>query len=220
MKLQNQLSAAQRFLAVLGATGTAALMTLPVLAQSPQNSNGVLNPNPSIFNEAPYNRSNSTTTETAQPIQPSVSDRCAGYTSGGVGGPVDSQSTQSNASTNRDQTRSSDDVAATGVQGSTNSNTPAQSSQMNSMGSTMNAPTAMNNMNSRMQSRMITRQFDGNNPSAAIAYRSNGPAGTAGHEAKMNLDAFQERQARMSSMQSSMQSNLSAAPLPTECAPR
>lgn len=142
---------AQRTLAALSATGTAALMALPVLAQAV--------PNQGVVNNGDINRIENQ----IQPTNTQTPDNCA-FVSGGIGGPIDNST-----------------------------------------------------------SSMVTpnRQFDANNRSAAIAYRSNGPAGTSGHEAKMNLDAFQERQRENSYPTAyNLGTPQASAPLPVACVPR
>jgi hypothetical protein len=282
-------------IAVLGAASISALMGLPVLAQS-TFGNGVANPNPNNTNELP---SRSQTN--------GASDRCAGYVNGGVGGPTNNsspyQSNQSNSS------RSSDDTAARGVQGSTNSNTNtnqfpnesnvggvnSQTSNQSTIGSTTlnsnnssaysssngspsvasrvygpagttgreaavsvdsyaSAQTQPSASNSSMNSQMMNSQamggsmgnradysqFSANNRYPAVAHRTNGPAGTTGREATVNIDDFIARNqnsgpmagnysnAPMSSNSSSsnsmssnsMSSNTNTASIPVECAPR
>lgn len=250
MNSRTKLNTLQRIMAVVGTTSAAALMTLPVLAQSNSN-NGVLNPSPSIFNEAPYNRSttsgvgNTNTIQTPGTQVPGAqsSDRCAPNVQGGVGGPID-QSSQGVTSNQQGlgSYSSSSDLAA--VPGSTNSYPNQSESYANQRdrGITSGQQTvqsqqtnqtvigAGNMSSSNLNSANVNRrQFDGNNREAAIAYRSNGPAATAGHEAKMNLDEYQQRDESSVpvssntvpySSQSSTSSNLSASPLPTECAPR
>ncbi len=182
----------QRTLAVVSATGTAALMVLPAFAQTAPNvdrvvNNGDLNRNSgSLDNQAPYSGT--------------TSDRCGAYINGGVGGPIDSQSYNQTSP-------SSYATASRGITG------PGSSNQT-MMGST--------SYNSGMQSSMVNQpryQFDANNQSAAIAYRNNGPAGTSGHESNMNLQAFQERQNQMP-MAYDLSTPQASAPLPVACAPR
>lgn len=185
----------QRTLATFGAMGTAALMTLPVLAQS-----------------APMNMNSGAT-----------SVDCSALTSGGIGGPVDTQASGVQTSP------SSYDTASSGIPGNTsvplgNTSAPNSSSNVNqspnsgNMGRSMNAASIDSTTYSAMM--QVTRspehrQFDSNNRSAAIAYRTNGPAGTAGHEARLNLDAYQE------GLNALAERNLSASmPLPVACAPR
>ncbi len=66
MSTQNFTKSLRRLVGILGATSATALMSLPVLAQ--------LNPNPSIFNEAPYNgrRAEQSTSQSDQ----STSEQC------------------------------------------------------------------------------------------------------------------------------------------------
>jgi hypothetical protein len=277
-------------IAVLGAASISALMGLPVLAQS-TFGNGVANPNSNNTNELP---SRSQTN--------GASDRCAGYVNGGVGGPTSNSSTyqsnQSNAS------RSSDDTAARGVQGSTNSNTNtnqfpnesnvggvnSQTSNQSTIGSTsLNSnntsaynssnsspsvasrvygpagttgreaavsvdayssarmqPSSNSSMNSQMMNsqamggsmgnRADYSQFSANNRYPAVAHRMNGPAGTTGREATVNIDDFIARNQNSGPMSNnssssnsmssnsmssnSMSSNTNAASIPVECAPR
>lgn len=252
MNSRTKLNTLQRIMAVVGTTSAAAFMTLPVLAQSTLSNNGVLNPNPSILNEAPYNRSTSSGVSNTNTINQipgtqvpgaQTSDRCAPNVQGGIGGPID-PSSQGVTSSQQGlgSYSSSSDLAA--VQGSTNSypNQPESYANRRDQGFTSGQQTVQaqqsnqtvisagtqpsGNLNSANLNR---NQFDGNNRGAAIAYRSNGPAGTAGHEIKMNLDEYQQRDESsvplssntvIPSSQSSTSSNLSASPLPTECAPR
>lgn len=242
MKSQNEMNALQRVLTVLGASGTAALMALPVLAQS-----SPLNPNPSIFNEAPYNRSGQTTDSqinstdsqiNSTPVVPSgssssvQSDRCAAYTRGGIGGPIDSQSNQpgnvspsaqsglSTPNSNVNQFPSRANIGGQldqSVIGSTTATTQAGAQANNNQAYSNNQ--SMMQSNRTQASAPFTRQFDGNNPSAALAFRNNGPAGTAGKEAAMNLSAYSER-TQNSMMSSNQSTSLSQAPIPVECLPR
>jgi hypothetical protein len=82
--------------------------------------------------------------------------------------------------------------------------------------------------NSMSRGSMLDGQFSGRNPSAALAFRTNGPAGTAGREASANLDAFIRGEGRSMAQSSgtgssynssSRQTYQSAAPVPTECVP-
>ncbi len=238
MKSQNQMNALQRVLSIVGAGGTAALMALPVLAQS-----SPLNPNPSIFNEAPYSRSgqgadsqmnmmpnaqsgsmmqNNSMMQNSSTMQ---SDRCAGYTRGGIGGPIDSQSTQpGNVTPNAQSGLSTPGSNVNQFPSRANVGGQLDQSVIGSTTATTQTGAQANNQsmmqsNRNQASAPMMRQFDGNNPSAAIAFRNNGPAGTAGKEAAMNLSAYNER--NQNSMMSSNQStNLSQAPIPVECLPR
>lgn len=201
----------QRTLAVLGATGTAALMTLPAFAQALPTegvvNNGDINRN--VNNQSPS----------------STSDNCAPYTNGGVGGPIDSQSSNTQSSITQ-SSPSSYDTARTGIAQPNSNSNMSQSSSSATMGQSNNqmmmGSTTYNNStynNQGMQAN-ANRQFDGNNRSAAVAYRANGPAGTSGHEVKMNLDAFQERQNSYPTAYNFGAPQASAAPLPVACAPR
>jgi hypothetical protein len=59
------------------------------------------------------------------------------------------------------------------------------------------------------------RQFDANNYHSAVAFRRNGIAATSGHEAKLNLNAYQQGRNALAA------NNLStSAVLPVACAPR
>lgn len=282
-------SLSKRILALIGATGTTALLGLPVLAQA--------NPN-STTNQAPYSLSQSG--QTAVQCPPTV---------GGVGGPVGSESnnqtgamssTAGNAATS-DSKQTSYDTASQGVNpnsstagstdsSSTGSMTSGSTSQDNSSASGSNqtaqfsgdnprpavanrdngpagtsgrevttsleantssgtSGTSSNTSGSQMSGSQTSGtsgsytgsnqtfsgmktdgQFSGRNRNAAIAYRSNGPAGTSGLEAKANLDAFISNDSRGNSDQSAMQSSSnvttsssqsyqSAAPIPAECIP-
>ncbi len=202
MKSHNRMNVLQRTFAVLGATGTAALMTLPAFAQAL--------PTQGVVNNGDVNRNSGMMNNQAP-----TSDNCSAYVNGGMGGPVDSQSNTAPSST---------DTARTGIPNSAGSNT-TNSSMMGSSNQSMmgqsNNQSMMGSMSSNNSGmRPMMRQFDGNNPSAAIAYRNNGPAGTAGHEAKMNLDAFQMRQNSYPSAYNFNSSNQASAPMPVACAPR
>lgn len=196
----------QRTLATLSATGTAALMALPVLAQS-----------------AP------------------TAAECSAYINGGVGGPVDTQSSsnysnQTSSSGASNQTSpSSYDTASSGIQGNTsvplgNGAVPPSPSSVNqSPGSTnmeqsMNAETISSTQyNTVLQAAGSPqhRQFDANNRSAAIAFRNNGPAGTSGHEAMMNLEAYREGQNLIASRNLNETAiRTSSNPIPVACLPR
>lgn len=182
---------AQRTLAILSATGTAALMALPVLAQAV--------PNQGVVNNGDINRIENQT----QPTNTRTTDNCA-FVSGGVGGPVGSQSGNSTENLN-----SSYDAARIGVP-----NTGGMDMSRNMSGSTYRA-------NSGLQSPTRFNQFDARNRSAAIAYRQNGPAGTSGHEAKMNLDALQERQRENAYPAAyNLGTPQASTSLPVACAPR
>lgn len=236
---------AQRTLALLSATGTAALMGLPVLAQAV--------PTQGVVNNGDINRIENQQTQTT--------DNCANVT-GGVGGPIGEQSNPAQSAP------SSYDAARTGVPNRAGSMNQSSGSMMNQSSNSMmnqssssmmgrssdmsqsnsqSAPssydsartgvpnTAGTNMsqmsgstfvaNANLPSPTPYNQFDALNRSAAVAYRHNGPAGTAGHEVKMNLDALQQRQRENSSptaynLGTPQASTQSAAPLPVACAPR
>ena len=213
MNSHDRMNVLQRTLAVLGATGAAALMVLPAFAQTAPITDRVVNHGDAVRNSSGM----SNQTPNGQVLNTMTSDQCS-YVNGGVGGPIESQSYDSQSR----PVLSSDTVAARGVQGAApsnvnqfpNSNMIGQPIDQTMIGSTT--------YNSRMQSSSMNqsrRQFDGNNPSAAIAYRQNGPAGTAGHEAKMNLDAYQMRQSSYPDAYS-LSSPQSAMPLPVACIPR
>jgi hypothetical protein len=201
MNPPNEMTTLQRILAGFGTIAAATLMTLPALAQS-------------------------------TPTAP-ASNRCAPV-QGGIGGPINTPAAQAVPPSQQGiaSYSSSSDVAA--IPGSTNSYPNQSESYANQRDRTAGLqdraasaqrdrrnPTA----NIGSSDLFTRRQFDANNRSAAIAYRANGPAGTSGHEAKMNLDAVREVNLRPavplanSPMTSSSSSNLSAAPLPTECVP-
>ncbi|MBW4444031.1 MAG: hypothetical protein KME10_22970 [Plectolyngbya sp. WJT66-NPBG17] len=220
MNSHDRINFVQRSLAVLSATGTAALMTLPAFAQAL--------PTQGVVNNGDVNRSGVLNNQTPS----STSDNCAPYTSGGVGGPIDSQSSNTQTSP------SSYDTARTGIaEPNSNSNvnqfpssaTLGQPIDQTAIGSTTNnnnrnvqsaTPNRQFDGNNRnVQSATPNRQFDGNNRSAAVAYRSNGPAGTSGHEVKMNLDAFQQRQNSYPTAYN-LGAPQASAPLPVACAPR
>jgi hypothetical protein len=196
----------QRTLATLSATGTAALMALPVLAQS-----------------AP------------------MTSECSAYMNGGIGGPVDTQSSsnssnQTSSSGASNQTApSSYDTASSGVQGNTsvplgNSAVPPSPSSMNqssnstNMGQSMNGETiGSTEYNTILQAAGSPqhRQFDGNNRSAAVPFRNNAPAATSGHEAKLNLEAYQEGQNLIASRNLNETAIRTASnPIPVSCLPR
>lgn len=189
----------QRTLAIVSAMGTAALMTLPVLAQSAPSNNGV----------------NSNAVD------------CS-FINGGIGGPVDNQTSGNQASTTQ-TSPSSYDTASSGVRG--NTSVPLGNASAPNSNSNVNQFPNEGNIGQRLDANRIGkttyhammqvtrspehRQFDANNPSAAVAFRGNGPAGTAGHEAQMNLNSFQEGQDALRA------NNISAsAVLPVACAPR
>lgn len=234
----------KRMVALLGATGLAAFSGLPALAQVSNsiNNDGVLNPNPSILNESPYNRGLSS--EGTQPLQRSVD--CSAYVSGGVGGPINNSSQSSYNTATVPQNRSSDSLNQSntnyppGVLG----NSAVSANQGNSSQSSYDTATipqnrsdAMNQsdtLSSRDNSNGMSRdgQFSARNPNAAIAFRSNGPAGTAGGESNLNLQAFSADNGA-NFMQSAMSgtnnraysapdrssSYQSANPIPVECLP-
>ncbi len=220
----NLLNRIQKFTAGLGATGIAATLALPAFAQSPITTpnNNVLNQNPTILNETPYNRSGQ------------VNDRCVGYVQGGVGGPVDS-SYQSGVyapgSSSAAFTRQFDGENPSAAIPYRSNGPAATTGREASM-----VLDAFNNTDrSRMQaqsSRPINldraeikrREFDGNNPSAALPFRTNGPATTSGRGASVALENLPQRGSSDMSAStyssSAAQPSLSAAPIPTECVPR
>ncbi|MCU0551275.1 MAG: hypothetical protein MUC48_18160 [Leptolyngbya sp. Prado105] len=196
----------QRTLATLSATGTAALMTLPALAQyapvTPLNS-GVAAPG---------------------------ATNCSAFVNGGIGGPIDNQtySNQTAPSSSFSQTSpSSYDTASSGIQSNTSvplgsgvaPSTPNQFQSGQSSNSRSISDTAYNTILQAAQSP-AHRQFDANNRSAVLAFRSNGPAGTSGREAMMNLNAYQEGQNLIANRNLNETAiRLSAAPLPVACVP-
>lgn len=201
MNSRNRMPVLQRTLAIVSAAGTAALMALPAFAQT--------TPTTGVVNNGDATRSSDSMSNQAP-----TSDRCGSYVNGGVGGPVNSQSSSQAAP-------SSYDSARTGLSGSTGSNT-TQMSNSNNGGQSMNQNMMGSTDNSGMRSSMMNQpryQFDGNNRSAAIAYRANGPAGTSGHESQMNLDAYQERQNAYPTAYNPSSPQASTM-LPVACAPR
>lgn len=233
----------KRMVALLGATGLATFSGLPALAQvnNSINNNGALNPNPGILNEAPYRGLSS---EGTQPLRPSVN--CSAYVNGGVGGPINNSSQSSYDTATIPQNRSSDSLNQSntnylpGVLG----NSAVSANQGNSSQSSYDTATipqnrsdVMNQSNtssSRDNSGGMSRdsQFSARNPNAAIAFRSNGPAGTTGGESNLNLQAFNAdnganlKQNAMSGTNSRAYSTpdrsssyQSANPIPVECLP-
>ena len=210
MNSVNQNRFAMRLLALTGAVGTASLVGLPVLAQmSPSTS------------EAPYDRSQTGTNAVQCP---------PGYTTGGIGGPIDSANNQSQMngsvfSSSNNSSLSSGDVATQGINSPANSNANQFPNRANAgtingsvndqtAASGINSPTAMNptidplrvTRRDRMPSN--SDQFSANNPRPAVPYRANGPAGTAGREAISNLDApNSSRTMNNSRMTNSMSNN-------------
>ncbi len=162
----------KRIVALLGATGLAAFSGLPAFAQVNTNNSvndGVLNPNPSILNEYPYNRGMSpdATQQTGRSVD------CSAYINGGIGGPIDNGSSDqvsvSATSNNADSSQSSYDTATIPQNRSEAMNQPSPSA-------------------SSYDSNRMSRdgQFSAHNPNAAIPFRTNGPAGTAGGESNLN----------------------------------
>ncbi|BAU13487.1 hypothetical protein LEP3755_40260 [Leptolyngbya sp. NIES-3755] len=198
MNTLDRMNFAQRTLAVLGATGTAALMALPAFAQGVVNNGDINRVNPQV----------------------QTTDNCT-YVTGGVGGPID---TVQSVTPNR-QFDANNPSAAIAFRANGPAGTSGHEAKMN-----LNAVEAQRSnyaaaynggRNSGTQATIPTRQFDANNPSAAIAFRANGPAGTSGHEAKMNLNAAQERQNNSSFPAAyNLSSPQASAPLPVACAPR
>jgi len=206
MNFHNRMNLLQRTIAVLSASGTAALMTLPVLAQAVPTqgvvNNGDVNRNSGMMNnQTPSNTLNN-------------SNNCAPYTNGAVGGTVDSQSMTQSANTTQNSP-SSYDTARTGVPNTAGA--VGQSSNQNTTGSTTYNNNSSYN-NSGMQSATSNRQFDRNNRSAALPFRDNA-FGTSGHEVKMNLDARQESQNSYPTA-SNLSSSQASTSLPVACAPR
>lgn len=208
MNTPNRMNVAQRALAVLSATGTAALMALPAFAQAV--------PTQGVVNNGDINRVES---------QPSTTDNCA-FISGGVGGPIDNSSSNLQSVTPNRQFDGNNRSAAVAYRSNGPAGTSGHEVKMNlnavqeRQGNT-NAAAYNIGRNSGAQAAIPTRQFDRNNRSAAIAYRSNGPAGTSGHEVKMNLDAFQARQNDSSYPAAyNLSSPQASASLPVACVPR
>lgn len=220
MNSHNRMNLFQRTIAVLSATGTAALMALPVLAQAVPTegvvNNGDVNRNSGTMNNNSSGTMNNNSGTMNNQTPSNTSDNCAPSTSGAAGGPVDSQSTSQSATTTR-TSPSSYDTARTGVPNTPSSATMGQSSNQNTIGSTTYNNSTYNN-NSGMQSAVPSRQFDANNRSAALPFRDNA-FGTSGHEVKMNLDARQEGQNSYPTAYNSG-SNQASTPLPVACAPR
>ncbi len=108
-----------------------------------------------------------------------------------------------------------------------NSSRTMNNSRMTNSMSNNSMSSSMSNNNQRSSRSMLDGQFSGRNPSAALAFRANGPAGTAGKEASMSLAAFNRGEGQM--MQSSgtggsynssrTQTYQSAMPVPVECVP-
>ena len=192
----------KRMVALLGATGLAAFSGLPALAQVNTNNsvnNGVLNPNPGILNEYPYNRglSPDATQQTGRSVD------CSAYVNGGVGGPLENgssdQSAMSNSSTNGDSSQSSYDTATIPQNRSDAMNSASSSRSMSQSGN----PSGSYGSNSMSRDG----QFSARNPNAAIPFRSNGPAGTAGGESNLNAaTASQDRSEAMNSASGSYDS--------------
>ncbi|GAP96183.1 hypothetical protein [Leptolyngbya sp. NIES-2104] len=203
---------AQRTLAVLSATGTAALMALPVLAQAV--------PNQGVVNNGDINRIENQT----QPTNTQSTDNCA-FVSGGVGGPIDNSTSSSLVTPNR-QFDGNNRSAAIAYRTNGPAGTSGHEAKMNlnavqdRNNTTNSAAYNFRNSSNSNQAATPTRQFDGNNRSAAIAYRSNGPAGTSGHEAKMNLDTFQARQNDSYPTAYNLGTPQASGSLPVACAPR
>jgi hypothetical protein len=209
-----------RNLAALMGMGSAIVVTFPALAQTPNNN--VLNQNPTILNETPYNRSGQ------------VNDQCA-YIQGGIGGPVDSTSyaPRSNSPTFTRQFDVNNPSSAVAFR----SNGPAGTSGKEA---SMNLDANRDIANRRLQAsapgtisldraEIRRREFDANNPTAALPFRANGPAATSGRGASTALDNSPERDRSdnlgaipsvSSNATSAAQPTLGAAPIPTECAPR
>ncbi|MGG6270926.1 hypothetical protein ACQ4M3_41870 [Leptolyngbya sp. AN03gr2] len=205
MNTPNSMNFAQRALAVLSASGAAALMTLPAFAQAV--------PTQGVVNNGDINRVNP---------QVQTTDNCA-FVTGGVGGPIDTNNRQS-VTPNR-QFDANNRSAAIAFRANGPAGTSGHEAKLN-----LNAVEAQRNnyaaaynvgRGSRTQAIIPTRQFDANNPSAAIAYRDNGPAGTSGHEAKLNLNIAQARQSNSSYPAAyNLSSPQASAPLPVACTPR
>jgi hypothetical protein len=195
----------KRMVALLGATGLAAVSALPVLAQVNTNNstnNGVLNPNPGIFNEYPYNSGSSSD-------QSQRSVNCSAYVNGGIGGPIDNGS-------------SADNSSMTG-QSSYDTATIPQNRSSDSM-----------NHSSNSDGMRVDGQFSARNPNASIPFRSNSPAGTSGGESNLNLQAYRANNGSFmqsavpsdnltssaySAPNQANYSNQSVAPIPVECLP-
>lgn len=245
--MKSHMNLAQRTLAILSATGTAAVMALPAFAQAV--------PTQGVVNNGDVNRlENQNQFNTQTPG--STSDNCVPV-AGGVGGPVDSETSSSTgiAPSSYDTARTGVDngsltlnsdlsvrnssvrnSASSSIGGTNNTqnldsstaaarigvpNTAGATTNQNMMGSTANqntmGSTTTYNSNSGVRPVAVNRQFDANNPNPAVAYRYNGPAGTAGHEVISNLNALQYGQRSFSA---NAGSNQVASSVSVACAPR
>ncbi|HTL88970.1 MAG TPA: hypothetical protein VL134_06190 [Leptolyngbya sp.] len=83
MQTHNRTNILHRTLAMVGATGTAALMALPVLAQA-------------VPTQGVVNNGDTMPSAVSNPSSGMTSDRCASYMKGGMGGSTDSQSSMMN----------------------------------------------------------------------------------------------------------------------------
>ncbi|MBD1822747.1 hypothetical protein H6F51_09585 [Cyanobacteria bacterium FACHB-DQ100] len=297
--MKSHMNLAQRTLAILSATGTAAVMALPAFAQAV--------PTQGVVNNGDVNRlENQNQFNTQTPG--STSDNCVPV-AGGVGGPIDSETSSSTGiapssydtartgvdngsltlnsdlsvrnssvrnsasnsiggtnntqnldsstaaarigvpntagattnqsananmngdmSMNRSMSSSVNSTSANNTQNLDSStaaarigvpNTAGATTNQNMMGSTANqntmGSTTTYNSNSGVRPVAVNRQFDANNPNPAVAYRYNGPAGTAGHEVISNLNALQYGQRSFSA---NAGSNQVASSVSVACAPR
>ncbi|MBD1843028.1 hypothetical protein H6F89_06330 [Cyanobacteria bacterium FACHB-63] len=260
--MKSHMNLAQRTLAILSATGTAAVMALPAFAQAV--------PTQGVVNNGDINRLENQNLNTQTPG--STSDNCVPV-AGGVGGPIDSETSSSTglapssydtartgvdngsltlnpdlsvrnsasssigstttnqgASTNGNTSSSINSTSANNTQNLDSStaaarigvpNTAGATANQNTMGSSANqnmmGSTTTYNSNSSVRPVAVNRQFDANNPNPAVAYRYNGPAGTAGHEVISNLNALQYGQRAFIA---NAGSNQVASSVPVACAPR
>ncbi|MBE9010346.1 hypothetical protein IQ250_09030 [Pseudanabaenaceae cyanobacterium LEGE 13415] len=204
MNTPNSMNIAQRALAVLSATGTAALMALPAFAQTI--------PTQGVINNGDINRVNP---------QVQTTDNCA-FVNGGIGGPIDNNNQAIAPTRQFDANNPSAAIAyrANGPAGTSGHEAKMNLNAVEARRSNTYAAAYNMGRGSDVQATVPTRQFDANNPSAAIAYRANGPAGTSGHEAKMNLNAFQARQNNGYPAAYNLSSPQASAPLPVACTPR
>jgi hypothetical protein len=220
----------QRTLATLSAAGTAALMTLPALAQStPINSancsayiNGGVGGPTDTQSSNSYNQSSSSSNQTstsANQTSPSSYDTASSGVQGNTNVPSGNNNSVPPSSSNVNQFPNESGIA----QPSTGA-VPPSPSTTNQFGSGQSGETiSATEYNTILQAAQSPahRQFDANNRSAAVAFRSNGPAGTAGHEAKMNLNAYQEGQNLIAERDLNETAiRTASAPIPVACLPR
>ncbi|NDJ18671.1 hypothetical protein [Myxacorys almedinensis] len=240
MKLLNL----KQIMVFLGASGASALMGLPVLAQTSPGS--PLNPAPPAVNQAPINQ---TPDRCADYIQggvggPATSSSVNQFPTqsniGGTGRQATDQSQIGSASYSATgeyrQFSGTNPSAAVAYRANGPAGTSGREAIMNLEANLRrdraNLSTTNPNVSGvnpaigsiRSTTRDDYRQFSGTNPSAAVAYRANGPAGTSGREAILNLEANLQRDRNLSLMNTSsltaVPSNQAAAPIPTECLPR